>query len=102
MRISIRTVLSLAAVGAVLVAGPALAESADWIAPASEGITSLKDSIITLAGPILAVAIVIFAAWAGLTQRINWQVLITLVVVAFLMGVGPTAMTWMLDAFKAS
>lgn len=102
MRISIRTALSLTAVGAVLIAGPAMAESADWIAPAEEGITSLKDSIVTLAAPIMALAIVGFAIWAALTQRINWQVLITLVIVAFLIGVGPTAMTWLIGAFTAS
>ncbi len=94
-----RTALVPALLGTIT-ALPALAADADWIAPVSTGATELTTSIVTLAGPLMGLALVAFGVWAVMTQRIEWKTLLTILFAAILIMVGPSAATWLLSKFK--
>lgn len=92
----------LPAVAGVLAAGiafhafPALAASGspDWIAPASGGIDSLTESLMTLGAPLLGLVIVGFGAWSCMTGMFDWKRFWMFLLGGLLIGVGQNFGTW--------
>lgn len=86
----------------VLLVSPAWAADADWISPASEGVTSLTTSLVTIAGGLIGLSIVCAGIWAAMTQRIEWQRIWIFFVAGLLVTVGPTAITWFIALMQKS
>lgn len=95
------SVLGSALVLSAAVALPAFGADADWVSPVNEGVKSMTSSIVSIAGGVLGLAIVGYAVWGALNQRLNKEAFFTLFVCGLLIGIGPTAVNWWLDMFKS-
>ena len=83
----------------VWIAGAQAAE--DFLAPANEGLTSLRTQIVGIAGAIFGVGIVAYGVWSAMIQRILWEKLWVFVIAALLVTVGPAGISYMFDTFGA-
>ncbi len=103
MTLSTRSLVSLAVLGAAfsfVLFSPALAADADWIAPVEEGVTSLSDSLLTIAAPVIGLCIGGYGVWAALTGRLEFHRLWTFLIAALFIGAGPTFAEWFMNLLK--
>lgn len=88
-------------IGIAAVAPAFAADSANWIAPAEKGVTSLTESIVSIAAGVIGFGIVCLGIWAAMTQRLEWAKLWIFIFAAILITVGPKAISWFIDLMKA-
>lgn len=91
-------VTSTLALSAVLGA-PAFGADPDWVQPASEGVKSLTGAIIAIAGGVLGLALVGYALWGAIKQRLDPTAFVTLLICGLLVGIGPALMVWWIGLF---
>lgn len=96
------TALALALASILAVPALAASGSADWIAPASEGVTSLTKSLVTIGGALIGLSLVGYGLWAAMTQRIEWPKIWVFFIAGLLVTVGPAAITWFIDLMQKS
>lgn len=99
-----QSLVLLAAVGAALAVvslAPAVAADAEWIKPVQEGVTSLSDSLATIAAPVIGLCIAGYGIWAALTGRLEFQRLWIFMIAALFIGAGPTFATWFMALLKS-
>jgi type IV secretion system protein VirB2 len=82
---------------AVWISGAQAAE--DFLAPANEGLTSLRTQIVGIAGAIFGLGIVAYGVWSAMIQRILWEKLWVFILAALLVTVGPAGISYMFDTF---
>jgi hypothetical protein len=104
MKISKGSLLSLAILGGVITlvtVAPALAADADWIKPVEEGVTSLSDNLVTIAGPVIGLCIGGYGVWAALTGRLEFNRIWIFLIAALFIGAGPSFATWFMGLMKS-
>jgi membrane associated rhomboid family serine protease len=93
--------LAITAALAVTVAFPALAGGdADWAKPATDGITTLTNTIVTVAGALIGLSIVCFGIWSAATQRIEWAKLWIFFLAGMLVTAGPPMIIWWIELMQ--
>jgi len=72
MKLSKTSLISLAALGLVAAAAPALAAAPDWVPAVTEGVDSLSSGTKEVAAPIIGLCIGIFGLWGCMSGHIDW------------------------------
>ncbi len=82
----------------VMLPNYALAQSADWIEPASKLAETLQGGLVQIGGPIVGIGVVVIGIWAGVTGRMQWERVGMVIVGGLLITVGPATITGLLAA----
>ncbi len=71
----------------------ALAQSAEWIEPASGLVESISGGLVQIGVPIVGVGLLLAALWGGLTGNIKAERIKVLVIAGLLITAGPSMLT---------
>jgi type IV secretion system protein VirB2 len=82
----------------VMLPNYALAQSANWIEPASKLAETLQSGLVQIGGPIVGIGVVVIGIWAGVTGRMQWERVGMVIVGGLLITVGPATITALLAA----
>lgn len=93
---------ALATVGVLTVGAQAFGADASWIKPVEEGAKELTTSLVAIAGAVVGLCLVGYAAWGAITGQFQTQKIIVILFAATIIGVGPALATWFIGKFSGS